>query len=63
MSVIIKDDSSCEMLEVVVNGKVIESGNYWDYESKSLLVNVLHALNIDVTVDNSWDWAEGNEEE
>lgn len=61
MSVIIKDDSSCEMLEVVVNGKVIESSNYWDYNSKSILVSVLHALKIDVTVDNSWDWSEEDE--
>jgi hypothetical protein len=61
MSVIIKDDSSCEMLQVVVNGKVIESGNYWDYNSKSILINVLQALKVDVTVDNSWDWAEDGE--
>lgn len=61
MSVIIKDDSSCEMLQVVVNGKVIESGNYWDYNSKSILINVLQALKVDVTVDNSWDWAEDEE--
>lgn len=62
MSVIIRDDSSCEMLEVIVDGKVIESGNYWDYSSKSILVNVLHALKIDVTVDNSWAWSEEDEE-
>lgn len=61
MSVIIKDDSSCEMLQVVVNGKVIESGNYWDYNSKSILINVLQALKVDVTVDNSWDWEEDEE--
>ena len=52
VSVLIKDDSDNEMMEVYVNGELLDSGNYWDFDSKDLLESVLDKLNIPCEVED-----------
>lgn len=55
-SVLIKVDESCEMMEVYVGKKLIESGNFWDFDAKDLLENVLDELGIENMIDNTWEY-------
>jgi hypothetical protein len=55
-TVTIKVDESCEMMEVYVGGKLIDSGNFWDFDAKDLLENVLDELGIENLIDNTWEY-------
>lgn len=55
-AVLIKVDESCEMMEVYVGKKLIESGNFWDFDAKDLLENVLDELGIENIIDNTWEY-------
>lgn len=39
-------DESCEMAKLVINGKIIKTGNYWDFSSFETLEDVLKILGI-----------------
>lgn len=56
MKVTIKDDQNTEMLSIEVDGVQIECGNYWDFNVKRSIVNVLNALNVGYEIDNTWDF-------
>lgn len=45
--VVFKNDESCEMLEVWINGKCWATGNYWDFNFLSDVPELLDALGID----------------
>jgi hypothetical protein len=63
MKVTIKDDQTTEMLSIEVDGKQIECGNYWDFNTKRTIIKLLDELqtkhNIDYYVDeNTWRFDE-----
>ena len=55
-AVLIRVDESCEMMEVYVGKKLIDSGNFWDFDAKDLLENVLDELGIENMIDNTWEY-------
>ena len=56
--VLIKVDESCEMMEVYVGKKLIDSGNFWDFDAKDLLENVLDELGVPNEIDNTWEYGD-----
>ena len=56
--VLIKVDESCEMMEVYVGKKLINSGNFWDFDAKELLEDVLDELGIENCIDNTWEYGD-----
>jgi hypothetical protein len=45
-------DDSCEMLEVLINGKHWRSGNFWDFDFVSDAQELLDKLGVMVEVEN-----------
>ena len=45
-SVLFRKDESCEMLEVYVDGKLYDSGNYWDFDFVRGVPKLLDELGI-----------------
>ena len=54
--VLIRVDESCEMMEVYVGKKCINSGNFWDFDARQLLEDVLDELGIHNEVDTTWEY-------
>ena len=46
-SVLFRKDESCEMMEVYVNGKLYDSGNYRDFDFVTGLPHLLDELGIE----------------
>ena len=46
-SVLFRKDKYNEMLEVYVNGKLYDSGNYWDFDFVTGLPHLLDELGIE----------------
>ncbi len=44
--IVIYNDEYSEMKKIEINGKIIEEGNYWDFDLDSTLSQVLDNLNI-----------------
>lgn len=55
-SVLINVDESCEMMEVYVGKRLINSGNFWDFDTRELLEDVLDELGVQNTIDNDWKY-------
>lgn len=44
--VVIKEDLDSEMLEIYVDGKLLDIGNFWDFDTRDTLENVLSVLGV-----------------
>lgn len=58
MKVLIQDDSSSEMILIEVDGKCLGFGNYWDLDTKDVVVSLCKALKVDYEIDDNWKYEE-----
>lgn len=50
--VIVYNDDGSEMKKIEVNGKIINEGNYWDFDLDTTLKDISKALKIDFLIKN-----------
>lgn len=51
-SVLIRTDADCEMYETIIDGTVVEGGNFWDFSFPDDLESILERVGVSVSVEN-----------
>ena len=60
--VVIRTDDDYEMYEIIVDGKVVDGGNFWDFNFPDDLENILEKVEVDVSTED-YNYEEEHTEE
>lgn len=50
-------DGDSEMMKIIVNGELLEEGNFWDFDTKDTIENILDKVGVDLEMGcYEYDW-------